>query len=108
MSLTLGANNWDESVVEETLCILCKKGIISGNCEILTTNDTNTLPSDDELLETPLVSSTADTPPDPNLLLFQESQFSVSNRTASTIHSAVTSAPQLRIPKKTQFIENMI
>ena len=107
MLLTLGANNWDESVVEETLCILCTKGIISGNCEILTTNDTNTLPSDDELLETPLASSTADTPPDPNLLLFQESQFSVSNSTASTIRSAVTSAPPPRITKKTLLIENM-
>ena len=47
------------------------------------TNDTNTLPSDDEILETPLVSSTDD----PNLLLFQESQFT----TAPTIHSAVRS-----------------
>ena len=88
---SLGANNWDESVVEETLCILRTKGIINENYKILTTNDTNTLPSDDELLETPLVSSTDDTPPDSNLLLFQESQFSVSNSTAPTIHGAVTS-----------------
>ena len=35
------------------------------------TNYTNTLTSDDQLLETPLVSSTDDTPPDSNLLLFQ-------------------------------------
>ena len=41
-----------------------RKGIINENYKILTTNDTNTLPSDDELLETPLVSSTDDTPPD--------------------------------------------
>ena len=26
---SLGANNWDESVVEETLCILRAKGIIN-------------------------------------------------------------------------------
>ena len=32
-----------------------------------------------------------DNPPDPNLLLFQELQFSVSNSTAPTIYSAVTS-----------------
>ena len=41
---SLGANNWDESVVEETLCILCAKGIINENYKILATNDTNTLP----------------------------------------------------------------
>ena len=35
------------------------------------TNYTNTLTSHDQLLETPLVSSTDDTPPDSNLLLFQ-------------------------------------
>ena len=63
---SLGANNWDESVVEETLCILRTKGIINENYKILTTNDT----SDHELLETLLVSSTDDTPPDSNLLLF--------------------------------------
>ena len=57
------------------------------------TNDTNTLPSDDEPLETPLVSSTDDTPPYPNLLVFQELQFSVSSSTAPTIHSAVISVP---------------
>ena len=45
---SLGANNWDESVVEETLCILRTKRIINENYKILTTNDSNTLPSDDE------------------------------------------------------------
>ena len=59
---SLGANNQDESVVEETLCILCTKGILNENQKILTTNDTNTLPGDDKLLETP--SSTEDTPSD--------------------------------------------
>ena len=68
---SLGSNNWDESVVEETLCILRTKGIINENYKILMTNYTNTLTSDDQLLETPLVSSTDDTPPDSNLLLFQ-------------------------------------
>ena len=63
---SLGANNWDESVVEETLCILRTKGIINENYKILTTNDT----SDHELLQTPLVSSIDDTPPNSNLLLF--------------------------------------
>ena len=67
------------------------KGIIDENYKILTTSDTNTLTSDDELLETPLVSSTDYTSSDPNLLLFHESQFSVSNSTARTIHSAVRS-----------------
>ena len=106
---SLGANNWDESVVEETLCTLRTKGIINENCKILTTNDTNTLPSDDELLETHLVSSTDDTPPDSNLLLFQESQFSVFNSTAPTIHGAVTSGtPISHYKKKTLFITNMI
>ena len=41
---SLQANNWDESVVEETLCILCTKGIINENYKILATNDTNTFP----------------------------------------------------------------
>ena len=68
---SLGANSWDKSVVEETLCILRTKGIINENYKILMTNYTNTLTSDDQLLETPLVSSTDDTPPDSNLLLFQ-------------------------------------
>ena len=68
---SLGSNNWDESVVEETLCILRTKGIINENYKILMTNYTNTFTSDDQLLETPLVSSTDDTPPDSNLLLFQ-------------------------------------
>ena len=75
---SLGANNWDESVVEETLCILSTKEIINENYKILATRDTNTLPSDDELLKTPLVSSTDGTIPDSNLLLFQELQFSTS------------------------------
>ena len=68
---SLGENNWDEQAVEETLCILRTKGIINENYKILMTNYTNTLTSDDQLLETPLVSSTDDTPPDSNLLLFQ-------------------------------------
>ena len=67
------------------------KGIINENNKILTTNDTNTLPSDDKLLESGLVSGTDDTPPNPNWLLFQESQFSVSTSAAATIYSAVTS-----------------
>ena len=48
-----GVNNWDESVVEEILClcILRTKGIINENYKILTTNGTNTSPCDDELLE---------------------------------------------------------
>ena len=105
----LGVNNWDESVVGETLCILRTKGIINQNYKILMTNDTNTLPSDGELLETPLVSSADDTPPDPNLLLFQELPFSVSNSTAPTIHSAVISGtPTSNSKKKTLFITNMI
>ena len=41
---SLQANNWDESVVEETVCILCTKGIINENYKILATNDTNTFP----------------------------------------------------------------
>ena len=88
---SLVATNWDESVVEETLCILHTNGTINENYKILTTNDTNTLPNDDKLLETLLVSSTDDTRPDSNLLLFQELQFSVSNSTAPTIPGAVTS-----------------
>ena len=64
---SLGANNWDESIVKKTLCILRTKKIINENYKILTTNSTNTIASDDELL----VSSTDDTLPDPNLLLFQ-------------------------------------
>ena len=105
----LGVNNSDESVVGETLCILRTKGIINQNYKILMTNDTNTLPSDDELLETPLISSADDTPPDPNLLLFQELPFSVSNSTAPTIHSAVISGTSTsNSKKKTLFITTMI
>ena len=36
------------------------------------TNDTNNSRSDDEILRTPLVSSTNDTLPDPSLVLFRE------------------------------------
>ena len=88
---SLRVNNWRESVVEETLCNMRTKGIINEDYKILTTSDTNNPPSDEELLETSLVSSTDDTLPDPNLLLFQESQFCTSNSTAPAIHSAVTS-----------------
>ena len=87
----LGANNWGELVVEETLYNMRTKGIINENYKILSANDTNTLPSDDELLETPLVSSTYDPLTDPNLLLFQESQFPISTSTTPTIHPAVSS-----------------
>ena len=73
--ISLGTNNWDESVVEETLCSLRTKWIINENYQILTINDTNTLPTNDELLDTLLVSGTNDTLPDPSLLLFQEFQF---------------------------------
>ena len=86
-----GANNCEELVVQETLCILRTKGIINENYETLTTNDTNTLPREDELLETPLVFSTDDTLLDPGLVLFQESQFPTSNSKTGIIHSAVTS-----------------
>ena len=61
-----GANNWDESVVEESLCILRTKGIINESYKILRTNNTNTLLSYDELFKT-------------------------TNNTTSIIHSAVTS-----------------
>ena len=54
----VGANNWGESVVEETLCNMRTKGIINKNYKILTTNDTNAFLSDDELLETPLALMT--------------------------------------------------
>ena len=53
--------NWDETVVEETLCILRTKRIINRNYKILAINDTNNLPREDQLLDTPLVSSTDDT-----------------------------------------------
>ena len=76
------------------------KEIINENYKILTTNDANALPSDDELLETPLVSSTDNTLNDPNLLLFQESQFSTSTSTLSTIHSTVTSVNPTSHSKK--------
>ena len=65
--------------------------MINENYKILTTSDTNSLPSDDELLETPLVSSTDDTLTDPNLFLFQILQFSTSTSTAPTIHSTFAS-----------------
>ena len=53
---SLRVSNWNESVVGEIPCILRRKGMFNENHNILTTNDTNTLPSDDEILETPLVS----------------------------------------------------
>ena len=70
----LGANNWDESKVEETMFIFRTNGTMNENFIILTANDANTLSSGD-----------------PSLLLFQESQFSTSNSTSTIIHSAVTS-----------------
>ena len=90
---SLRTNNWNESVVEETLYSLHTKWIINENYKILITNVTNTLSTNDELLETLLVSNTNNTLPDPSLLLFQEVQFSTSNSTTATtiIHSAVTS-----------------
>ena len=81
---SLGANDWGES---EGII----KGIINENYKMLTTNDANTLPSDDAILETSLVSTTHNTLTDPNLLLLQESVFSTSTSTAPTIHSTVTS-----------------
>ena len=95
-----GANNWGVSVVEETLCNMRTKGIINENYKIFTTNNANTLPSDDELLEISLVSSTDNTLTDPNLLLFQESQFSTSTSTAPTIYSTVTSVTNLTFQGK--------
>ena len=88
---SLGANNSDELVVEETLCILCTKGMINENYKILTTNDTNTLSSDDELLEIPLVSSTDHSLPDPSLLLSLELRFFTFNSATPIIHFAVIS-----------------
>ena len=46
-----GAHNWDESVVKKTVSILRAKGIINENYKILTTSDTNILPSEDKLLK---------------------------------------------------------
>ena len=105
---SLGANNWGESVDEETLCNMCTKGIINENYKILTTNDTNTLQSDDELLETSLVSSTDNTITDPNLLSFQQSPFSTSNSTALVFILHLHQLLQPHIPKKTLTITNMI
>ena len=99
-----GANNWDESIVEEILCILRTKGIINENYKILTTNDTNTSPCDDELLEwwwSALVSSADDTPPGPNL----KNQFFISNSTVPTILSAVISGTPTS-PSKENSIHN--
>ena len=76
------------------------KGIINENYKIFTTNNANTRPSDDELLEISLVSSTDNTLTDPNLLLFQESQFSTSTSTAPTIYSTVTSVTNLTFQGK--------
>ena len=87
---SLGANNWEESVVEQNLCILHTKGMINTNYKTLIKNNTSILLSDDKLLETPLFSSSDDTLPHPSLLLFQELQFSTSNITTTIIHSAVT------------------
>ena len=72
------------------MCILGTKQIINENYKIPSTNNTNVLPSQDKLLEIPLVSSTDDTLPNPGLLLYQESQFSTSNSITPFIHSSVT------------------
>ena len=54
------ANSWDVLVVEETLCILCTKGIINENYKFFAPNDKNDFPSEDKLLQTPLFSSNDD------------------------------------------------
>ena len=97
----LGANNWDKLVVSETLCILRRKGVINENYKILTTNATNVLSSENELLKTSPFSSTDDALSNPSLVLFQKLQFSTSN---STIVLTVTSSHS----KKTLIITNMI
>ena len=88
----LGASPWDESFVEGALCILCIKTIINENDKVLATNDVNTLPGVYELLKTSLISSIDYNLPEPNLLLFQESQFFTSNSTTLINYSAVTSS----------------
>ena len=67
------------------------KEIINENFKILATNNINTLPREDKLLEIPLVSSPDGTLPDPSLLLFYELEISTSNSTAPVIHFPVTS-----------------
>ena len=49
-------------------------------------NDTNISRSDDEILRTPLVSSTNDILTDPSLVLFRESQFPTSKSTTPIIY----------------------
>ena len=73
----------------------CTEGIINKDYKILTTNDTNILSSEDELLETPLVFSTDDTLPNPSWFLFQGSQFSTSIYITPITHSTVTSVTSI-------------
>ena len=67
------------------------KETINENFKILATNNINTLPREDKLLEIPLVSSPDGTLPDPSLLLFYELEISTSNSTAPVIDFPVTS-----------------
>ena len=67
------------------------KEIINENFKILATNNINTLPREDKLLEIPLVSSSDGTLPDPSLLLFYELEISTSNSIAPVIDFPVTS-----------------
>ena len=105
---SLGSNNWDESVVEETLCILRTKGIINENYKILTTNDSNTLASDDELLETPLVSTLMT----PHLIqicfCFKNCSFLFLIVQPLLFMVQLRQVPQPCIPKRALFITNMI
>ena len=79
---------------------MCTKRTVNKNYKILATNDVNTLPNDEKLLETSLVSSIHYILPDPSLLLFQESGFSTSNSTILFIHFAVASFTQTIHSKK--------
>ena len=79
---------------------MCTKRIVNKNYKILATNDVNTLPNEDKLLQNPLVSSIDYILPDLSLLLFQESRFSTSNSTILFIHSALASFTQTIHSKK--------
>ena len=101
-------NNWDKSVVEETLCILRTKGIINENYKILMINDTNTLPSDDDLLESPLVSSTDDTHLIQICFCFKNCSFLFLIVQLLLFTLQLYQVHQPRIPKKILFITKMI
>lgn len=72
------------------------------------TNDTNNSRSDDEILRTPLVSSTNDTLPDPVWFYFENHSFLLQKVQPLLFIEQLYQLPQPHIEKRTLIITNRI